>query len=359
MLNRVKPVNPRERDEFPRLAPGGGFMRLAKMMALPVGAVLAVAAAGCGSSSNTSSSTTTSAAPTAAKTVEPMFVGTVAGTNAYIGMITSSQQIIAYVCDGAGHKTGDHFQGNVPPGVTSVTFTSPDSSDTLTVNAGQSQLQKAITSGGTVTGTWKEAVGTSHTFNAEAAHVPGALWTANDTASGTTRTGDWIVLNDGSVRGSADLSKSGQTTTLGQSSGPKGSNGTGQFTAANGNSGTTTTNGNSGTTTTNGNSGTTTTNGNSGTTTTNGLALGTVIRAPDGTVVGVIDQQFIDAQNKFLQDLATQPTPQPQLQAVLPTIQVNVQNPGFAFTQTALNIARVSCPFGGHIDPGFPGECVG
>ncbi len=335
-------------------------MRLAKVMALPVGAALAVAAAGCGSSSNTSSSTTTSAAPTAAKTVEPMFVGTVAGTNAYIGIITSSQQIIAYVCDGAGNKIGDHFQGNVPPGVTSVTFTSPDSSDTLMVNAGQTQLQKAITSGGTVAGTWKEAGGTSHTFSAQAAHVPGALWTASDTASGTTRKGDWIVLNDGSVRGSADLSKSGQTTTLGQSSGSKGSNGTGQFTTTNGNSGTTTTNGNSGTTTTNGNSGTTTTNGNSGTTTTNGNpALGTVIRAPDGTVVGVIDQQFIDAQNKFLQDLATQPTPQPQIPAVLPTIQVNVQTQNFAFMQTTLNIARVACPFGGHIDPGFPGECVG
>jgi hypothetical protein len=57
-------------------------------------------------------------------------------------------------------------------------------------------------------------------------------------------------------------------------------------------------------------------------------------------VVGVIDQQFIDAQNKFLQDLATQPAPQPQLPVVLPTFQINVVNPGFAFTQTALNIAR-------------------
>jgi hypothetical protein len=126
-------------------------MRFGKVMALPVVEVLAVAAAGCGSSSNTSSSSTTTSsapsAPTAAKTAQPMFVGTVTGTNAYIGVIASPAQLIAYVCDGAGNKIGDHFQGNVPKGVTSVTLNSPDSGDTLAVNAGPSQLHNLIATG--------------------------------------------------------------------------------------------------------------------------------------------------------------------------------------------------------------------
>lgn len=203
-------------------------MRIPKTTALPVLAILAALAGGCGSSSKSSSTPATSS-NTPAKAVPATFVGKVSGTNAYIGMVAnSSPKLAVYICDGAGNKIGDFFHGSIPHGSSHTTLKTTDSSDTLTINVSQSQLQKLVATGGTVTGTWNQAGGARHSFTAQAAHPPAALWAEDETVNGTARHGKWIVLNDGSVRGSIDLDYARQKVardmkaTQGQSTGPGG-----------------------------------------------------------------------------------------------------------------------------------------
>lgn len=204
-------------------------MRVTKLTAPSVLTMLVAVAAAFVSSSKASPRPTISSAK-AAKAISPTFVGKVRGTNAYIGVVANvSSKIAVYVCDGAGNKIGDFFRGGIRAGAGKTTLKTTDSRDTLTINASPSQLRKLIATRGAITGTWNRARGARHRFTAQAARAPGALWGEDEKVNGAARHGKWVVLNDGSVRGSLDLdyktqkSAAEEMATQGQSTGAAGS----------------------------------------------------------------------------------------------------------------------------------------
>lgn len=115
------------------------------------------------------------------------FVGTVEGTDAFISLVSQTdQQLVAYICDGQTISTwfrGERNENQVdllaPSGV---------------------RLQASIENG-RVTGSVTLAEGRVHPFTASPADGEAGLYRAEQTINDTRYVGGWIVLNDGTQQG--------------------------------------------------------------------------------------------------------------------------------------------------------------
>ena len=113
------------------------------------------------------------------------YVGKVAGSEAYIGIVDTGGEFIAYVCDGA--KVAEWLDGQV-------------SGTSLTAKSAKVSLT-ATRSGSTVSGTVTLA-GSDQAFSAKSStDFPSDLWEATGVKNGEFVRGGWIVLPDGSQHG--------------------------------------------------------------------------------------------------------------------------------------------------------------
>jgi hypothetical protein len=120
------------------------------------------------------------------RTSDRSFVGTLNGTDAYVGVVVGSKDAIAYACDGKGlthwfHPTlKDGVLAGVSPGGAVLT---------------------ATRKGSTLTGELVLPSGEAHRFSAKRAKDGAGLYRLIQAASGATYTAGWVKLADGSVRG--------------------------------------------------------------------------------------------------------------------------------------------------------------
>ncbi len=113
------------------------------------------------------------------------FVGQVAGTDAFVAVVTDGELVIGYVCDGQG--IGEWFQGRVADGV-------------LTSARGARLALEVAKEG--VSGTFTAVSGSSHSFTTEVATGSAGLYRLPETVvDDETYKGGWIVLPNGDQRG--------------------------------------------------------------------------------------------------------------------------------------------------------------
>ncbi len=215
--------------------------------------------------------------------VPPMFVGQISDIDAYLGFSTDGTALAGYACDGAANTLADTFEGRASDAQNGVLALTTESGLPLSVNVDAASLQAAVASGGQITGSLTTPDGASHQFSLVPASGPGAVWEEDETlADGTPASGGWVVLNDGSIRGSRQKGSGAQTQTAGLSAG----------------------------------------------------------------IPGVTPEVFaeVKAAQAAAEADASAIVPAVQQPVVLPTITVNVQEQGVAIMQTTLNIARVPPP---------------
>jgi len=139
------------------------------------------------------------AAPAKAKTVSGTFVGTVSGTDAYVGVVAAkaksggSRAVLAYVCD--GQQRADWFTAKVTGNHATL---KAKNGDRLTVALTTSQAS----------GTLTLADGTRQAFTATPGARPAGLYQAVTKTSGKQYLGGWVLLPDGTQRGAIKLATS-------------------------------------------------------------------------------------------------------------------------------------------------------
>jgi hypothetical protein len=121
------------------------------------------------------------------------FVGKVDGTDAYVAVeVVPGRAVRAYVCD--GHDMKQWFSGDPSGDVLRA------AAETGAATAGATLA--ATRSGDVFTGT-VDVAGTAHPFTAARAAYPGGLYLAGTPADQGDLRGAWIVLGDGTFRGTA------------------------------------------------------------------------------------------------------------------------------------------------------------
>jgi hypothetical protein len=161
--------------------------------------------------------------PVLAQGAQLTFVGSVEGTDAFIGIVTDGDRLIAYVCDGADTGIADFYTGAAHDAAAGMlTLKTDDGPDVLTLATDAARLPGLAGSGNSLTGSFVMADGVSHAFSAELASGPGALYRTDETmADGTDAEGGWVVLNSGDVRGSLNKTQpNGASTATVQMSTP-------------------------------------------------------------------------------------------------------------------------------------------
>ena len=138
------------------------------------------------------------AAPAKAKTVSGTFVGTVSGTDAYVGVVAAKAKggrraVLAYVCD--GQQLADWFTAKVTGNHATL---KAKNGDRLTVALTKSQAS----------GTLTLADGTRQAFTATPGARPAGLYQAVTKTSGKQYLGGWVLLPDGTQRGAIKLATS-------------------------------------------------------------------------------------------------------------------------------------------------------
>jgi hypothetical protein len=156
----------------------------------------------------------------------PMFVGQIDDTDAFIGIVTGADGVLAYACDGTGNSIADVFHGSTQDASGGVLSLPAPGGDSLALNLDADSLPGAIASGAGLSGALVRADGSRHAFTAApAGQVGKILWTNQIQPDGTTSTGGWVVLDDGQMRGSITQSTggpSGTAFTMAMSTGPGG-----------------------------------------------------------------------------------------------------------------------------------------
>jgi hypothetical protein len=144
------------------------------------------------------------ARPALAQTAQLTFVGTVEGTDAFIGIVTDGDRLIAYLCDGAGASLADFYTGAAHDAAAGMlTLKTDDGPDVLTLATDDVSQPRLAGFGTSLAGSFVMADGVSHAFIAELAAGPGALYRTDETMpDGTDAEGGWVVLSNGDVRGS-------------------------------------------------------------------------------------------------------------------------------------------------------------
>ncbi len=141
--------------------------------------------------------------PAVAQGEQRTFVGRVAGTEAFVGIVTDGNWLIAYLCDGPHHELGDFYSGPVGEARDGVlTLATEDSEDLLLVYIDAGSLAGVLRSGGNLDGEFLTPDRVSFSFTAEPARGPGAFYRMDETLpDGTEVEGGWVVLNTGEIRG--------------------------------------------------------------------------------------------------------------------------------------------------------------
>ena len=119
------------------------------------------------------------------------YVGQVEGSNAFIGLVTNGEQVMAFYCDGtteAAPVLWGWFNGEL----------NGDAFD-LTNEAGD-RLSGAFESEG-ASGTITLADGTALTFQSAPVSQPSGLYRNVETTDGVETVSGWIVLTNGELRG--------------------------------------------------------------------------------------------------------------------------------------------------------------
>jgi hypothetical protein len=153
--------------------------------------LLSVLSAGC-------APTTESAPPVGTQQVQ-QFVGTVEGSNAFIGIATQENRILAYVCDGTLEQaptTYAWFKGEVSGNSFDLT-----SEDGLHLTG---QLES-----NTANGRVQFADGSEHAFAADLARPPAGLFRLEQTVEANQIISGWIVLANREFRGGNKMSGDG------------------------------------------------------------------------------------------------------------------------------------------------------
>jgi hypothetical protein len=143
--------------------------------------VLVLAGAACSESSGSASSPR-----------EYELVGSVDGTNAFIGVVLGGDHAVAYLCDGS--ETG---------ATVSQWFDGAANDNGFDLTASGVRVKSAAFSAGVLTGTVMLADGSSHAFSAASATSPAGLY--RDSSSYDGALGGWVVLNDGRIRGAVRI----------------------------------------------------------------------------------------------------------------------------------------------------------
>lgn len=125
-------------------------------------------------------------------TVQGNFVGRVAGTDAFVAVVTDGETAIGYVCDGQG--ISEWFEGTVTGDA--LNLTSP----------GGAELTATLAHTG-VKGSFTAAAGETFNFTADAAAAPAGLFRLDDTIAGEPYKGGWIILPNGEQRGTLTTSE--------------------------------------------------------------------------------------------------------------------------------------------------------
>jgi len=114
------------------------------------------------------------------------YAGTVAGTNAFIGVAVGKSGLTAYVCDSKG--LAEWFRG--APGA-------------MTITSAHGYRLNLRVADGKVTGTlsFPGAGGAVHSFAAPQVEAPAGLYRGTTTVTGSKYVGGWILLPDGRQRG--------------------------------------------------------------------------------------------------------------------------------------------------------------
>ncbi len=135
------------------------------------------------------------AAATAAATVNPLlakfeYVGRLADSEAFIGISTQNDDVLAYVCDGLGKSVNvaQWFKGKMI-------------SNSVAITAGGGFNLNASVAGGDVTGTVTLKDGSKVAFTAGRAEFPAGFYRAEFTIADNSYVGGWIVLPNGEQRG--------------------------------------------------------------------------------------------------------------------------------------------------------------
>ncbi len=133
--------------------------------------------------------------------LRPTFVGIVAGTDAYIGLVTNGSNLVVYVCDGLGYNLANGFRGSVQDAQDGV-LTLQGRDNILRLEIDAQSLPEIIASGRGISGSLSiGGVGNNYVL-LEPARGPGGLWLQREQLEdGSTVEGGWVVLNNGSIRG--------------------------------------------------------------------------------------------------------------------------------------------------------------
>lgn len=126
------------------------------------------------------------------------FVGTVADSNAFIGLVTKDNSILAYVCDGTLQQAPTiyaWFKGDLSDNSFDLT------SDNGLHLTGQIESHE-------VSGTVQFADGSEHAFIANVAEAPAGLYRQEETIDGNQIVSGWIV-KDSDFRGGNRMVKDG------------------------------------------------------------------------------------------------------------------------------------------------------
>ena len=136
-----------------------------------------------------------------------MFVGPVEGTDAFIGLATNGDEVVAYICDGVGDSIADFFSG-AAHGATdgALPLSTEENRDLLTLYADAASLPELMGSGDSISGAFQTPDGAAHYFRVDPASGPGALYRTDEMLpDGSQAEGGWVVLNNGEVRGQISL----------------------------------------------------------------------------------------------------------------------------------------------------------
>lgn len=139
-------------------------------------------------------------APVFAQVAADSFVGRIAGSDAFIGVVSDGRGVIAYVCDSA--LRADWFRGEIFTSVNAGTIdlTSPSGAR---LRLELSSVQQGVLDASSAPRGQLEIGGTNLNFQTEVASAGAGVFRAERNTPSQSVLAGWIVLNDGDVRGAA------------------------------------------------------------------------------------------------------------------------------------------------------------
>jgi hypothetical protein len=138
------------------------------------------------------------------------YVGTVEGTDAYIGIVVGKSGAFGYICDGEGITHWLH--GSVKK--SDVTLTAATGASVIAQLGDGTLTGKVLLAADPSTAKLEDLAGaTVHDFEAVPAKGRAGLYRQEKTVDGTTFAAGWVRLGDGSLRGEVTVAQVGEQAT--------------------------------------------------------------------------------------------------------------------------------------------------